>query len=164
MKKILALMSVLAAFLTLSPSAGAREVVPLVEFKDVAVVTGSGKPATVDQVRDAIIAAAAANRWVVIKDSSRDALSATLSSDGRHSIAVSIPYSAEKYSVDYLNSINMKYRLADSGPAVSPDQPIYMQASKPVRDIPAGTPLIHPKYNTWVKILLQSINVELRKL
>jgi hypothetical protein len=139
----------------------ARESVPVVNHIDVPVMTGSGKPVTADQVRDAIIKGAANKEWQVTRSPNSDLLSAKIVVRNKHTVVVSIPYSAERFSIKYESSINMNYKLSDgpSAPNVG-----YAQYNNPAQGIPAGTPLIHPGYNSWVNYLLISIKDELKGL
>ena len=161
MKTIIKSISLLVAFLALHSNVHARGVEPIVDYDDVPVVTGSGKPATAEQVRDAIMAAGASNQWQVSKSAAPDLLSASLSSKGKHSVLVSIPYSAGKFSIKYQDSINMKYRLAEPSATGNVGDNNSNPAARP---IPSGTRMIHPYYNRWVQELLQSVKLELKKI
>jgi hypothetical protein len=161
MKKTALFLSLLVSLLTLSPSALARDPVPIINYNDIPVVTGSGKPVTAEQVRDAILVAAKSNNWEMGKAPSQDLLSATLNVRGKHTVVVSIPYSAGMYSVQYQSSNNMKYRIADSTLSGSVEP---YKSGPPAQSIPAGTPMIHPYYDRWVQNLLQAIKIELKKI
>lgn len=161
MNRITRLLSLLTALIFLPLFANARETVPVVNHDDIAVATGSGKPLTTDQVRDAIVDAAKVNRWAVSKIANKDILSATLVVNGKHTVVVSIPYSAEKFSIRYQDSVNMKYHLSGAPVEGSTD---LTKINSPAKNVQADTPMIHPGYNKWVQALLQSIRQELRKL
>lgn len=158
--KFLGLLSVL---ILLSFGAFARETVPIVEYNDVAVTTGSGKPATADQVRDAITEAARVNKWEISRGAGQELLLATLYVRGKHTVAVSIPYSAERFSIKYKDSVNMKYSLSKLAPNANGSTDL-SRISAPTQSLPPDTPVIHPAYNRWVQTLLQSIHLELKKL
>lgn len=153
--------SLLFVMMTLSFGSHARETVAIIDHNDIPVMTGSSKPVTSEQVRDAISAAATSLRWDVSKSPSQDMLSATLLVRGKHTVVVSIPYSAEKFSIKYQNSINMKYELA--GPPSGGNSDLIKMGSA-AKETPAGTPTIHPAYNKWVQELRQAIQAQLRKL
>lgn len=160
MNGIARLLGLLVALMSLSFGVMARETVPVVNYDDVLVATGSGKAISADQVREAIANAARLNRWIVSKVADKDQLSATLVVNGKHTVVVSIPYSAEKYSVRYQDSINMNYHLNGPAPEGSTD---LSKINSPAKNIQADTPMIHPGYNRWVRALLQSIRLELTK-
>jgi hypothetical protein len=153
--------SLFVVMAALSFGSQARETVPIIEHNDIPVITGSGKPITAEQVRNAITAAAASHKWDVRKSSSPDVLTATLVVRGKHTVVASIPYSTEKFSIRYQSSINMKYELADPAPTGSID---LAKLNAPTKDIRPGTPMIHPFYNKWVQDLLQAIQVDLKRL
>ncbi|RZI43896.1 hypothetical protein EGT07_00225 [Herbaspirillum sp. HC18] len=155
MKKTALILHLIFALLTLSGAAGAREAVPIIDYNDVAIFTGTGKPITSEQAASAITSAALAQKWDITRSSTQNLLSATLHVHNKHTVVVSIPYSPEKFSIKYGSSVNMKYQPADS--AMSSDTATSGQPSSP-----AGK--IHPYYNRWVQNLLQSIKQELNKL
>jgi hypothetical protein len=161
MKKPALFLSLLVSLLSLPPSALAREPVPLINYNDIPVVTGSGKPVTAEQVSDAILAAAKSYNWEMGKAPSQGLLSATLNVRGKHTVVVSIPYSAGMYSVQYQSSSNMKYRLADSTPSGNVEP---YKSGPSAQSIPGVTPMIHPYYDRWVQNLLQAIKIELKKI
>ena len=160
MKVLRTFLGFLAASALFWSAAHARESVPVVNHIDVPVMTSSGKPVTADQVRDAIVKGAEKKGWAVMRSPTSELLSAKLVVRNKHTVAVSIPYSAESYSIKYQDSINMNFKLSD-GPKNTAS---YMQYSDPSRGTPAGTPLIHPGYNSWVNDLLMSIKEELKAL
>ncbi len=138
MFKLLA--SIVVALLVATSSAYARSPVPIVDIENVAVATGSGKTVTTEEVKKAIIAGASANQWEIAQNAS--GMTATLRvRGGKHTVVVAITYSADKYSLRYLESVNMNYGKNLEGQAV-----------------------IHPFYNRWVQQLSDSIRSELRKL
>jgi hypothetical protein len=158
MKKIARILGVLIALLTLAIGVYAREPVPIIYYNDIAIVTGTGKPITSEQVRTAITTAATAHKWEIAKSPNQDLLSATLRVRDKHTVVVSIPYSVEKFSIKYESSINMKYSPIDTTPSYKPGG---ISASGPT---PVSTPMIHPYYNRWIQELMQSIKLELTKL
>lgn len=162
MNKIGKVLGLLVLVLALPFGAVAREGVPIIEHNDVLVSTGSGKPATADQVRDAIITAAGLRNWEATRNANQDSITATLNVRGKHSVAVAIPYSAEKFSIKYLNSANMNYRLSDDKSAEASSDLSKLNA--PTAALKPGIPLIHPSYNRWVQDLMRGIQFELKKL
>lgn len=161
MKAFRTFLGFLAAGLFFCSAAHAREPVPVVNHIDVPVMTSSGQPVTADKVRDAIIKGAEKKDWMVTQSPNGELLSAKLVVRNKHTVVVSIPYSAERFSIKYQDSINMNYKLSDGPPA---SQVGYMQYNSPSQGTPAGTPLIHPGYNSWVNYLLMSIKDELKAL
>ena len=146
----IALVSLLGA---ISMSAVAqRALVPIVDYKDVTVATSSGKPVTSEQVREAIAAAGKRLTWDMAF-AANNGLVGTLVVNNKHTVSVSISVTADKYSVTYRNSINMKYGVSG--------RPNYPGAANAT---PEGVPVIHPAYNQWVQTLVTAIDAELRKL
>ena len=139
-----------------------REAVPLVDYTDIPVLAASGKPLTAEQVRDVIISAARANNWEIARSPTQDLLTATLEVHGKHTVVVTIPYSAAKFSIRYESSNNMKYSVRDKSMVVSSNPMVSNTRNVP----PAadGVRVIHPAYNTWVHDLLRAIQGELKKL
>ena len=134
--RAIALVAASAVFL----SAAARDTVPLVNYESVAVVTGSGKPASAAAVGVAISNAAASGKrvWQVTRTAA-DRLRATYEVR-RHAVSVEIKYDAKAYSIHYAASDNMKYGEEN------------------------GVQLIDPYYNSWVDELKGGISAQLGKL
>ena len=124
-----ALVAVLVAF---SANAAARSSVPVIDIGDVAVLTSSGKVIEAEQVRRAILLAASMKNWT-LGAPSEGKMTATLHVRAKHTVVVEIAYSAEKYSIRFLNSVNMNQEVRE------------------------GQTLIHPNYNKWVLELSDSI-------
>ncbi|MBS1228783.1 MAG: hypothetical protein H6R17_2060 [Proteobacteria bacterium] len=137
MKFVKSLLIVFIALLSLN--ATAREAVPIVNYDDIAVATNSGKAPSAEQVKQAIIAAASNKGWSIAHQADGQLL-ATLVVRNKHTIVVSIACAADKYSLRYKDSINMKFEERD------------------------GQQLIHPYYNKWVLDLKDAIRIELLKL
>ena len=129
-----------------------RALVPIVDYKNVSIATGSGKPVTAEQVRDAISAAGKRLSWTMAS-APNNGLVGTLVVSGKHTISVDVAVTADRYSVTYRNSINMKYGVAG--------KPAYASSANPVRE---GTIVIHPAYNQWVQALVTAMDSELKKL
>jgi hypothetical protein len=98
------------------------------------VSTSSGKPATQEQVRNAIVRAGAALGWQM-KDEGPNKVVGTLMLR-THTAVVEIPYSTTEYSIRYRSSVN----LDESG----------------------GN--IHKNYNGWIQNLTRGINAQLSAL
>ena len=126
------------ALVLLATPALARSPVPIVDFKDQAIVMVGGKTPTDAQVRDAIIRASAALGWSLAPDGDGKFI-ATLVVRNKHTVVAEVTYSPEKYSVVYKSSINMKY------------------------DVKNGVPVVHPFYNDWAKKLVDAIRAEISK-
>src|SRR5438067_13659710 len=107
---------VLIAGVLVSYAAVARDLAPLVEHENVAVVTGSGKAASTQAVGVAISNAAASGKrvWNVTR-TAPDKLRATYNVR-QHMIAVDIGYSEKAYSIRYAASENMRYGDANGQP------------------------------------------------
>lgn len=88
---------------------------------------------SVKAVHTAIIRACVLLEWVP-KEKNPNTIRASILVRNKHTVVVDIPYSANSYSIKYVNSINMKAK-------------------------PDGT--IHPNYNKWVTKLADQINQEL---
>jgi hypothetical protein len=117
-----------------------RPPVPLVSYENIPVIARSGQTLTAAQVKEAIIQAAASNKWTA-NSAVPNVIVATLSvANGKHVVVVEITYDSTIYSIRYKDSINMGY-----GP------------------IEGGVPGIHPYYNRWVTTLKDSILMQLLK-
>jgi hypothetical protein len=142
-----------AMLVSVSVYATARLPVPIINHVDVPVLTGSGKAVTSEQVRDALRAAALAQKWE-LEGARPGAISARLFVRGKHTVVVEMPYTADKFSILYLDSINMNYVVGQPN----------TDARNPPVTLPEGVRGIHPYYNKWVQNLRQEIMRELRKL
>ena len=139
MKRILAI-ALLALVFGMGAAHAQRTPVPIINHENVAIVTsGSAKP-TADAVKKAIMTAATEKNWTVSHVAGRNALQAQLNVRGKHTVVVEIELSDTTYSIRYVNSINMKYKVED------------------------GVPVIHPFYNRWVSQLMDTIRAELLKI
>ena len=85
------------------------------------------------KMHDAIVKACADTGWRVSEPSS-NTIEATIMVRNKHTVVVSIPYTATHYSINYKASTNMEYKAKSDGSAV-----------------------IHPNYNKWVGILDKAI-------
>ncbi len=138
MKSVLGIAVLVFAALFQGP-AMARGSVPVVNYENVTVTTGSGKPATAEQVRQAFISGTAGRGWTYTQ-AGEGKLLASLVVRNKHTVSAEIVYSGDKFSVTYTGSVNMNYELRD------------------------GKPVIHPNYNNWVANMLSDVRVELTRL
>lgn len=134
-----------------SMSVAAREPVPIINYNDIPVATAGGKPLAIDDVKKAIVTAATQKEWTVAYPADGKIL-ATLVVRNKHTIVVEIAYDTDKYSINYKDSINMKY-------GISADR---REGFKLVDT--GGQALIHPFYNKWVLEFKEKIENELNKL
>lgn len=133
---------IIASFLFIPFSVQARGPVPLIDYPNNAVAASTGVTPTIDQVKNAITAAAQSRNWQTTPGPTGDSLQAVLHVRGKHTVAVDIAYTTQAYSIAYQTSDNMKY-------SVIPD---------------TNVRVIHPFYNRWVSDLRESIRLELNKL
>jgi photosystem II stability/assembly factor-like uncharacterized protein len=115
-----------------------RATVPVVNYNDIGFTTASKKP-TLAQVKKAILTAAETKGWIV-NDKGPGKMDATLTVRGKHTIIVLITYTTSSFSINYVDSIDMKYGVKH------------------------GEPSIHPFYNDWVKELEETIAIELKQV
>ncbi|MEY4564923.1 MAG: hypothetical protein RLZZ618_4200 [Pseudomonadota bacterium] len=100
------------AFLILLGATGAahaqRGRVPLVDFVDIPVSLGSAKALSTEQVRQAVLLAAVAERWDVtpLPDGR---LKLNLVKGDQYTVEVIVAYSAESYSARYVSSTNLNF-------------------------------------------------------
>jgi hypothetical protein len=142
--KLRAIPLLLAAALAFGavPARAQRMPVPIVNHADVPVLRAGGQPATLEDVRKAILAAAdATGRHWVITEPTPGRMLATYHVR-THTVVTEIRYSPASFSVAYSDSSNMKY---------SPGGP-------------SGTGVIHPFYNQWVQDFVRAIQLELARV
>ena len=105
--------------------------VPIMNVKDAAITSSSGKPMSNAEVRSSILRAGAALGWQM-KDEGPNMLVGSISLRD-HSAVVEIPYSARTYSIKYRSSTNLKESNGS----------------------------IHKNYNGWIQNLTRGINAQL---
>lgn len=137
-----------------SLSANARTPVPVINYENIAIATTSGKPLQIEQVKQAINAAATSKGWTVAYTADGSLL-ATLVVRNKHTIVVKVDYDANKYSINYNDSKNMKYGIINVQPTI---------ASTNKDQSHNGQIEIHPFYNKWVLDFKNAIQAELIKL
>jgi hypothetical protein len=155
MKLIKSAVLIFAALVSLNVIA--RTPVPIINYDNISVATSSGKTLQLEQVKQSIQAAAGAKAWSIAFQADGKLL-ATLNVRNKHVIVVEIAYSADKYSLRYKDSTNMKFGEASEPQAAG------LSGLSPSRPIGPGTKVIHPYYNKWVAELKDAIRVELLKL
>jgi uncharacterized protein YcgI (DUF1989 family) len=111
----------------------------IVDYVDQPVMTGSGKPPTSDEVKQAILNAATKQRWDV-KYAPQGQPMLVTNYRGPHVVELEIIWNAEQYSVKYKDSAVMSYQVKD------------------------GKGWIHPAYSRTVRPLVNGIRNELRLL
>lgn len=116
-----------------------RASVPIVNYNDVPLSTTSSKGVPLNQVKKAIVAAAAVKGWTV-EDKGLGKMTATLTVRHKHTVVVLITYTTTSFSINYVDSTDMKYGIRH------------------------GEPSIHPYYNEWVKELEETIQVEINAI
>ena len=107
---------------------------PIYNVSNAPVTIASSKQVSASQVREAIVRAGASLGWV-FKDSGPDKLTGTLHLR-THTAVIDIPYSAQKYSINYVSSQNLN----------------------------ASNGTIHKNYNGWITNLTRAIDVQLSSL
>ena len=105
--------------------------VPILNVKDAAVTSATGKVMSNAEVRSAILRAGAALGWQMKDEGSNKLVGTILLRD--HSAVVEIPYTSSNYSINYRSSTNLK----ESGGS------------------------IHKNYNGWIQNLTRGINAQL---
>lgn len=152
-----------------------RTPVPVVSFENVPVSLAANKPLEAAQVKQAIEKAAPLAKWVLVPQPD-GTFQAIFTKEGKHMVMVQIRYDAEKYSVRYVSSDNMKYTSAveDANVAnVQTHNHMLAAAEASQRQLFASRPesayvvsdrafLIHPFYEDWVQVLLAAIRLQLR--
>jgi len=109
---------------------------PLTNLQTISVASGTGKTLTMEQVKLAIIRGGADRNWSMAPAGPGHMIG-TLSIRA-HVAIVDIKYDAEKYSITYKDSTNLKYSKNSD-----------------------GTEYIHSNYIGWINFLKKSINREL---
>ena len=122
--------------------AHAQRLEPIVNFENMPVKTKTGEPASPQEVREAIVAAGSRLNWdfADAEPGEPGRLRGTLIVRGTHVVEVDVPYSADHFSVLYLNSSQMSYRESE------------------------GVREIHRNYNVWVRELVHRISIQLAAL
>jgi hypothetical protein len=110
----------------------------LIEWNNVTAVTGSGKPATAEEIKRAFMVGGARRGWI-FTDAGPDKM--ILKLDVRtHTLMMELTYEPGKYSLKYKDSINLEYK----------DE--------------AGKRTIHRNYINWNTNLMNDARAELMRL
>jgi hypothetical protein len=155
---------------TLSANAQWRPLVPIADFKSIPVVAALGVKLNTGQIEKAIVDAVSAERWE-ITSTANGVVSAQYVKEFKHTIEVTIPFSADTYSVIYKNSVNMNFATADR--CRQCDSQLYVDAALRQKKRFAAYPesvnaslrtneFIHPSYELWVRALIERINRQLK--
>ncbi|MDB5857871.1 MAG: hypothetical protein JWQ76_1560 [Ramlibacter sp.] len=115
-------------------NAQARNLAPIGNFENLPAMSGSGQPATVQQIKEALTSAGAPRGWQVTQVTPSQ-LVATVNVRNQHTVSVDISLAPGLYSIKYKNSVNMNYDGVQ----------------------------INPHYNKWVQILLEDARKELAR-
>jgi ABC-type glycerol-3-phosphate transport system substrate-binding protein len=135
-----AFVAAIAAVATAPPAAAQqRATVPITDFINQTWTPGA-RPGSFDAVRQAIIQAATGLKWET-EPGDNGSLRAQLLVRGKHTIRVSIVWTASVFSVRYAGSENMSYWEPS-----------------------AGRRYIHPNYNVWTEQLVKAIRNELERV
>lgn len=141
--------------------------VPIIDFKNVPVSASVAKPVQADDVRKAFLRAAALQHWV-LTPMSEGVMEARFVKNNKHTVVATVTYDAERYSIAYKSSIDMKYEEN-----AFQSRPLE-QAAQKQKDQFASDPLtpfavlhqsgavLHPFYETWVRQLLGGVSAELK--
>lgn len=124
--------------------------VAMVQYDNVAIVTGSGKSLSLQEVRKVITDSAIEAGWKVTDGQVRPVV-ATYEYKNKHFATVKIEYTQRNFSIVYESSKNLKYRISEQYESYEPAQ------TGAAPRYPKGTPLIHAIYNNWVKMLEEKI-------
>ncbi|MCL1985623.1 MAG: hypothetical protein FWG59_04165 [Betaproteobacteria bacterium] len=92
---------------------------------------------TLQDMRDAILKGCADKNWRAV-ETDANTIEATNIVRNKHTVVVSIPYTAKSYSINYKSSSNMGYKAKSD-----------------------GTFSIHPNYNNWVNNLDKAIRANI---
>ncbi len=136
----------------ISPLAHARESVPVINHENVTWTNSKGMDMA--EIRNRIMQAAQSKKWTVSPGPSADSLIGTLVVRNKHTVRVEISYGASAFSVKYLDSINMNYKIEE--PNLQPDPFGYGQ------EVRKPFAVIHPFYNRWVQELVDTIRQQLQ--
>ena len=131
--KTLRLLALALPLLAANPAVQARGSVPIQEFENVSATRASGQPASAMQIKAGFEAAARARGWQV-STPSPDKMIATLHVRGKHTVSTEINYAPGTYTVKYKDSVNMNFEPPN---------------------------MIHPFYNKWVQLLVDTARSEI---
>jgi len=130
------MLALVSAAVTSAPALAAA--VDLAEWKDVAAITGSGAPASAEQIKRAFMVSGAHRGWV-FTDNGVGKMTGKLVVR-THTLIMELSYEAGRYSLRYLDSVNLDYK----------DD--------------AGKKTIHRAYVNWNTNLMNDARAELMRL
>jgi hypothetical protein len=115
-------------------NAQAKNLEAIANFDNQPALTGSGQPASVQQIKQALTAGGAPRGWQVIQVAPGQFV-ATVNVRNKHTVSVDVLAAPGVFSIKYKTSVNMNY---DGGQ-------------------------INPHYNKWVQMLAEDARKELAK-
>lgn len=157
MKKILFVL-VLIGSLFGCKSVNGPDPVAMDTYENVPIVTTTGAILSNDQIRKTIVRASEASNWRVQNENSSGPVVAKYTYKDKHVATVKITYTQRTFSIQYENSTNLKYRIADGSDTYA--TPGTMSGSRSF--YPVGTRLIHGVYNQWIQALKDKIQAGFR--
>lgn len=156
MKHFLSLALMSLTLMSHSP-AMARASVPIVNHENIEIPASRSGPSDRQRVQQAIVTAGTKHNWSV-RPAGDGEMEASLLVRGKHTVVVSVRYTATQFSLIYKSSINMNFDARDDQSTTPLTQ------NRWVTDLQRnGQPVIHPNYNKWVNDLKQAIQLELQK-
>lgn len=132
MQKMLLFVVLFVVSMLMSLDGHARGAVPVQSPQHADFVVSGNRVPGIEKVRESIGVAASARGWQVISEQPGQ-LQLRNVIRGKHTVVVDVFYDTKGVRIDYVSSENLKYAMRD------------------------GAAYIHPKYNEWVKLLLQDI-------
>jgi hypothetical protein len=138
---------IFAAFMAVSTAAFARPPEAIIDYHDVGVTTGSGKPLSANQVSLAIQMAGKNKGWSIVNRGDGKLVGRYSWKRDKHIMFVEITPANGSYSIVYRDSVNLGY---------APEAAWESQESGGDEKVP----VIHPFYNRYVKALIEAIRFE----
>jgi hypothetical protein len=123
--------AVLFAALIFTPAAYAVKAVVVENIRDEMILSAPSRDAD-KKTRDALLESARLRGWKVVEDTP-PVLQLRLDVRDTHAIVVNVTIKGDKVDVDYVDSVNMRYRKVGD-----------------------GREFIHPSYNRWIVNLLST--------
>lgn len=151
MKRFLSLAVLSFLVCVMTPLAHATRTVPMPVYKNEVIASAAGEDAA-KRTRDAIAAAAAKNKWLIVSDSG-DTLRLSTTVRKKHTVVIDVHIRGNAVDIDYVSSVHMAYdKDAFSGTPV--EQCGYLSA---VCSRQSGkAEVIHPNYGVWIDRLLDT--------
>ena len=145
-----------------------RTLVPIVSFHDIPVTVATQARLTNDDVKNAFLAAGEEAKWQIVPTGD-GVLEATYVKQNKHTIMLTIRYDAQKYSVLFKGSDNMKQRIgqpmSEAVAAAAESKQRQLFAARPETPYLKADPqaVIHPFYEHWVYDLLERVRLKLSR-